>query len=872
MALDRRWPAHLATVLGGVGTAALGVWLSHATVVALPSDEGLVDAVLRWPTLASAAAAMACAGVSVMRRSFWPVLIPLAATVAPLMVPWPPATWVFAGPGVVVIWLFWAGGLAWPLPRPSSSAWTPRAHTAAALVLGVVWLGALTVGVGPFAMSGDAPHYLTITQSLLDDGDVDLKNNYDDRTYQTFYQGSLEPRHTNRSPWGEDYSFHGPGVSFLIAPGVALYGAAGAAAILVVLMALGAGLVWHTTWLLTQNVGAAWFGWASLLLSAPYALHAAAIYPDGPAAVAVAGALWLLARLQARAALPLRMLALGSLGLAVLPWLHVRLAMAAGVLGAAILVSVLTHQPYRWTRAAWFLMVPMVSAAGWFASAYVMFGTWNPAEAMLQRTAPGSWTSAPAGLLGLLADQEHGLFPAAPVMLAAVIAYPGFARARPLIAAGTGILTLGVLGMSSLWVWWGGDSAPARFLTVILPALALWLGHYWERAGASARRLLLLALTISAALTVLYATVDGGARAYNFADGRGTVFEALSSSVDVSRALPSLHRTGASASTEFPLALVWLAAVGVIVAGARAVPAAMGEAARWAVTSLLVLACIAAATSIGWSVRGVSGWTPASSARTALRALARSSVAATAGGWPPTPRSPAQLARRLRLTTPESVILPPSTRLHVPNLPAGEYAVRATLRHPETPSPVLTLALGRDAWPYATWFVGAPGPTIVLVADVHSVQVQGASSTEVWLQPLALGQPASPREARRVTRMGPVDVYSMDDDSYVESMGAWTGGDRETNFLISPSRPGLVVVRLEAGPAAIDVQLAGQWGKRALRLEPHASTVVPLAVAEARTAVDLRASVTGGFPASLLGQPSDSRSLGVWIEFDVTPP
>jgi hypothetical protein len=155
---------------------------------------------------------------------------------------------------------------------------------------------------------------------------------------------------------------------------------------------------------------------------------------------------------------------------------------------------------------------------------------------------------------------------------------------------------------------------------------------------------------------------------------------------------------------------------------------------------------------------------------------------------------------------------------------------------------------------------------------VHSVQVQGDSNADVWLQPLALGRPASPREARRITRMGLVDVYSMDDDSYVESMGAWTGGDRETRFLIAPSRPGMVTVRLEAGPAAVDVQLTGQWGERALRLEPHASTVVPVTAAEAWTAVDLRARVTGGFPASLLGRPSDSRSLGVWITFDVTPP
>ena len=43
-------------------------------------------------------------------------------------------------------------------------------------------------------------------------------------------------------------------------------------------------------------------------------------------------------------------------------------------------------------------------------------------------------------------------------------------------------------------------------------------------------------------MTILYATVDGGARAYMFADGRGSVFAAFSRSVDVGLALPSLFR------------------------------------------------------------------------------------------------------------------------------------------------------------------------------------------------------------------------------------------------------------------------------------------------------------------------------------------
>ena len=361
-----------------------------------------------------------------------------------------------------------------------------------------MWLSSIATAVAPYALTGDAPHYLTIARSLVIDGDLNLRNDYDDRTYADFYPGSLEPRHTNTSPWGEEYPFHGIGVSVLVAPAFAWYGVAGATAVIVLVMAAAGALVWLAAWHLLGDAGAAWFGSAALVLSAPFALNAAAIYPDGPAATAVAAALWLAGLLHRGRPIPLCALAAGSVGLAALPWLHVRLALPAAGLGLAILWAIWRGQPERWTRLAWFLTVPVISLAAWVGSAQVMFGTWNPSAAMLQRTAPGGWTDMTRGLLGLVADHEYGLLPAAPVMAAALWAAPRFVSAFRVVGVATIATTAGVFVMASLSVWWGGDSAPARFLTVTLPAQALWLAFLWSRVGIGGRRVLALSLGVTA--------------------------------------------------------------------------------------------------------------------------------------------------------------------------------------------------------------------------------------------------------------------------------------------------------------------------------------------------------------------------------------
>jgi len=66
---------------------------------------------------------------------------------------------------------------------------------------------------------GDEPHYLLITHSIIFDRDVNLRNNYLNMDYKKFYPGELG-FHAHYGKKGEDYwySFHLPGLSFLLIP------------------------------------------------------------------------------------------------------------------------------------------------------------------------------------------------------------------------------------------------------------------------------------------------------------------------------------------------------------------------------------------------------------------------------------------------------------------------------------------------------------------------------------------------------------------------------------------------------------------------------------------------------------------------------
>ncbi len=387
-----------------VGGAAAGaavaasVWISEGTLAVVNATSLVRVAALPDATWL-AVAIVAGAGVGALVRPRRSILAPLAL-LALLWLPWlpvrvPAAFLMWEGPLEGLVWGAALAAATWRIIGTRAAAafapWSapPRAPVVAGAVAVVVFAGAWLTA-RPRVPAGDEPHYLVITQSLLRDGDLAIENNHQQDQYLQYYDGALKPDFMRRGVDRQIYSIHAPGVSALVLPAFALAGYHGAVATVIGVAAAGMAAVWVAAFWLTASIGAAWAAWLALVVAAPVVLHGYTIYPDGVgAAAAMAGVLGLVA-LDRWPGMVLSRAGWAAIGaaLAVLPWLHTRFALVAGVLGLAIVLR-LRPRPGSAPAITAFLLPPLMAAAAWFTYFWRIYGTPNPAAPYGARPAGG---------------------------------------------------------------------------------------------------------------------------------------------------------------------------------------------------------------------------------------------------------------------------------------------------------------------------------------------------------------------------------------------------------------------------------------------------------------------------------------------------
>ena len=157
---------------------------------------------------------------------------------------------------------------------------------------------ASTLGLDAFGGSdygGDEPHYLLAAKSIVEDGDVDVLDEYASRAYAEFYPYELT--RTDSETEGRLNEPHGVGFPLLIAPAYALGGAKAVELFLAAIAALGVALAYRLALRVAPDpwaLGAA----LAVGLSPPLLAYGTAVYPELAAATALAGAALLALRLD----------------------------------------------------------------------------------------------------------------------------------------------------------------------------------------------------------------------------------------------------------------------------------------------------------------------------------------------------------------------------------------------------------------------------------------------------------------------------------------------------------------------------------------------------------------------------------------------
>ena len=148
------------------------------------------------------------------------------------------------------------------------------------------------------SITGDEPYYLLTTQSLLTDGDFDLRSQFAAKSYKSFFDhpDDLWYQSVPRQDDGRLLSPHNPGLSFLVIPGFALGGLAGAQTQLLLLAAAAMSLSFLLAARLSAQPLLSWIVTLGVGLTATAFIYSTEIYPEFPAALTLIISLLLVSR------------------------------------------------------------------------------------------------------------------------------------------------------------------------------------------------------------------------------------------------------------------------------------------------------------------------------------------------------------------------------------------------------------------------------------------------------------------------------------------------------------------------------------------------------------------------------------------------
>ena len=342
------------------------------------------------------------------------------------------------------------------------------------------------------SITGDEPFYLLTTQSLLTDGDFDLTNQYEARSYESFFDHPDELwRQSVPQPDGDLLSPHNPGLSFLVIPRFAMGGLVGTQVQLMVLGAATFALAFVLADRLTGRRMLSWVATLGVGLSATAFIYSTEVYPEFPCALALVLSLLVVTRQRIMGVADgLLLTAL----LTVMCWLGIKYAPLALLVAGYFLLKA-----GRDGRIV--LLATGAASAGFYACFHLqLFGSLTPYSASVVYA---GWTSAEIlgghiewgeryyRLWGLFIDRRFGIGSWAPLLLVAVPGLALLAMAKPACRLVLGLIVGQMLIAAFVAITMMGWWFPGRPLLTVLPLFVLPMVlllvrlHLWGRISVA---------------------------------------------------------------------------------------------------------------------------------------------------------------------------------------------------------------------------------------------------------------------------------------------------------------------------------------------------------------------------------------------------
>ena len=414
----------------------------------------------------------------------------------------------------------------------TSLASAGRAPTAAAAAIcaGVALLAALLAiwwaATDRINLIGDEPHYLILTVSLLRDGDLDMRNNYEEDARTAEIYGPVAVRRTV-GRGGRDWPSTPPGLSALLVPAFALAGGLGARLMLCLLIIPILGWAcWR--WLDGRAPPRdAALAVAGVLLCPTVVMGAGQVYADLlSGAVILALAVWLWSAVDPGEApaspspsvsvsrkvqSPLGW-ALFGLAAGLLPWLHIKNLATTALFG--LFAAWQIWRDGSWREAGANVRRGYATGAALLLLGPAAFLGYELATHGLLLSGQGrvvsgtSYLRVVEMLFGRHLDQSHGLFWHQPLFFPGLIALGWMIRRRHPLTIPWLLLYASLLVPPAMTNRWGGIPA-GRFnwggMWLWLVPIGIWLQAERDNLGRYIRPAVLAALAYQAVLALRWA-------------------------------------------------------------------------------------------------------------------------------------------------------------------------------------------------------------------------------------------------------------------------------------------------------------------------------------------------------------------------------
>jgi hypothetical protein len=421
-------------------------------------------------------------------------------------------------------------------------------------------------------------------------------------------------------------------------------------------------------------------------------------------------------------------------------------------------------------------------------------------------------------------------------------------------------------------MWWGGTSAPARFLVPILPCLAPMLALAIEEIRSRTAR---TAFAAALALSVLVAAVGVGwpARLFLYSDSRGyaRLLDAIQSGAPLTFLLPTF--TFEDWISPVRTLAPWLAAGAVATIAASLAARGTKAGGVWLATTGAMTMLVAAGL--------LAGRVDAKAREEMARRGAVDLIWAYDDSLRPFEYGVLGKVDETRLRALSAVAYPYPTPAFA--LPQGAYEARVWFggglqRQGEvavTSSGRVTFAKNEGLLPNpAVVPFELPVATGRLAVAVADASVAG-SVTRVEIVPTVLTS-RSERESRPVRRIESVPdrpgayLAYIDEHAYPEGGVFWTRGTEGAEVLLAPGAYQRVALTMHLGPGRGDVRFSVAGEERVVAVEANGSAEVQLVLPHGLRLVPIRVQSPTSFrPSEVDPSSDDTRLLGCQVRIRV---